>query len=98
MVDQEVPKNLQKRVVNYLNYLWERNKSIDIKEQLADAPYCMRAELYLCVTSRMLSSVSLCVERERGREMGRKQGRVRGREGDRERIECFCLFVAFIAM
>ena len=53
MVDQDVPRPLQQRVISYFDYLWIRNKGVDIKELCSDAPVCLAAELYLEVARPM---------------------------------------------
>ena len=58
MKDQQVSSSLQTRVMNYLGYLWLRNKGADRQELLVDMPLCMQAELSLAITHQLISNVS----------------------------------------
>ena len=57
MEDTGVSRNLQSKVLEYYEYLWARNRGLDIKELLSDVPFCMQCEIYLSITFEMLQSV-----------------------------------------
>ena len=59
MTDQEVPRDMQKRVIDYYNYLWVRSRGQDVKNLFKDAPYCLRSEIYFAVMQDMLENVRL---------------------------------------
>ena len=58
MKDQNVGKEMQKRVINYHNYIWARNRGKDVKLLFQDAPYCLQAEVYMDIMRDMLENVS----------------------------------------
>ena len=62
MEDTGVSRKLQSKVLEYYEYLWARNRGLDIKELLSDVPFCMQCEIYLSITFEMLQSVRVSTE------------------------------------
>ena len=58
MDDTGVPANLQKRVVDYYEYLWLRTSGVEIKEMFRDTPPCLLAEIHLEIARDMIKAVS----------------------------------------
>ena len=61
MNDQEVPRDMQKRVIDYYNYLWMRSRGQDVQNLFKDAPYCLRSEIYMAVMKDMIEHVRISV-------------------------------------
>ena len=59
MKDLQIPADVQKRVIDYHNYVWARNRGKDVKVLFQDAPYCLQAEVYMEITRDMLENVCL---------------------------------------
>ncbi|XP_077978719.1 uncharacterized protein LOC144434138 [Glandiceps talaboti] len=59
MHDQGLPSKLQKKVVSYYDYIWMRNKGVDIKNLLKDSPSCMHAAIWLGANEHLLKKVAM---------------------------------------
>ena len=57
MDDQEVPRSLKDKIIDYFDYLWKRNEGENIKLLLRDAPSTLLAELYVSLTKNMINQV-----------------------------------------
>jgi len=64
MEDQAVPWSLQHRVISYFDYLWMRNKGVDIKSLFHDCPSCLKSELFLEIARPMFKAISLLGDAE----------------------------------
>ena len=58
MKEQHLSSIMRRRVLEFFDYLWVRNKGTNQQTLLADMPYCMRAEVSLATTELLLKNVS----------------------------------------
>lgn len=59
MSDQDIPEALQNRVMNFYEFIWNKNKGIDHSTLFYDMPLCMSGELCLGMVKDILYSVPL---------------------------------------
>jgi hypothetical protein len=59
MVQQKVPESLVKRVIEYYDYLWQKNKGVDGKGLFVDMPFSLQAEVSLNVNKDIIDKVPL---------------------------------------
>ncbi|CAH1786243.1 unnamed protein product [Owenia fusiformis] len=64
LVDQGVTSSLQNRVISYYDYLWTRNKGVDVKTNLMDCPEPFLAEIYLSLTKCMIDTIPMFEDAE----------------------------------
>ncbi|KAI9221829.1 hypothetical protein BC828DRAFT_55785 [Blastocladiella britannica] len=69
MVDQNMDKDMQKRVTGWYEYTWERNKGIDVLNVFNDLPTNFRAEVALSVNEEIIEKVPIF----RGTSLGFKR-------------------------
>ncbi len=58
MKEQHFSSVIRRRVLDFFDYLWVRNKGTHRQSLLADMPYCLRAEVSLATTELLLKNVS----------------------------------------
>jgi hypothetical protein len=54
-----IPEELQDRIFNYYHYVWERGRSADETEVIADLPGSLRTDVYLFLNRDILQGVPL---------------------------------------
>ncbi|HUT79050.1 MAG TPA: cyclic nucleotide-binding domain-containing protein [Polyangia bacterium] len=54
-----IPEGLQERVFNYYHYVWERGRSVEETEVIADLPSGLRTDVYLFLNRDILQAVPL---------------------------------------
>ncbi|ORZ36627.1 hypothetical protein BCR44DRAFT_1512424 [Catenaria anguillulae PL171] len=59
MQDQNMDKDMQKRVTGWYEYTWERNKGIDVLNVFNDLPSNFRAEVALSVNEDIIEKASI---------------------------------------
>ncbi|XP_068721896.1 uncharacterized protein [Montipora capricornis] len=59
MSDQNIPKALQNRVMNFYDFIWDKNKGIDHGTLFYDMPVCMNGELCLEMVKDIIYAVPL---------------------------------------
>ncbi|XP_068704187.1 uncharacterized protein [Montipora foliosa] len=59
MSDQNIPKALQNRVMNFYDFIWDKNKGIDHGTLFYDMPVCMKGELCLEMVKEIIYAVPL---------------------------------------
>eukprot|EP00118_Oscarella_pearsei_P012897 m.98493 g.98493 ORF g.98493 m.98493 type:complete len:2159 (+) comp36987_c0_seq18:234-6710(+) len=62
MSGEKLSSRLQRRVLNYYEYLWERNKGVDGNSLFEDLPSCMKAELFVVIAESTLKKVPFFVD------------------------------------
>ena len=58
MHEQHLSSVMRRRVLDFFDYLWVRNKGTDRQSLLSDMPYCMQAEVSLATTESLLRNVT----------------------------------------
>eukprot|EP01135_Chromosphaera_perkinsii_P004900 Nk52_evm5s304 gene=Nk52_evmTU5s304 len=66
MKDQKLDSNLQKRVSNYYEYIWRRNKGVNTRTLFEDIPLTFQAEIALSVNQEIIEKVPLFQNTEIG--------------------------------
>jgi len=59
MLDQNIPGTLQNRVMNFYEFIWNKNKGIEHSTLFYDMPLCMNGELCLGMIKDILYAVPL---------------------------------------
>jgi len=59
MLDKRVPKDIQKRVVDYYQYIWQRNKGLSNDDLFENLPSCLHAELHLDILGDIMKRVPI---------------------------------------
>jgi hypothetical protein len=58
MVTREMDGEMQERVVDYYDYVWDRNRGIDVKNLFEDMPITFRSEVALSLNNQIIDKVS----------------------------------------
>ncbi|KAJ1542162.1 hypothetical protein HK405_010165, partial [Cladochytrium tenue] len=59
MADRAMDSDMQERVLCYYDYLWERNKGIDVKNLFEDMPSAFRSEMALSLNSEIIDKANI---------------------------------------
>ncbi|KAI9349265.1 hypothetical protein DFJ73DRAFT_760638 [Zopfochytrium polystomum] len=59
MADRAMDSDMQERVIDYYDYLWERNKGIDVKNLFEDMPSTFRGEVALSLNSGIIDKANI---------------------------------------
>ncbi|XP_074616516.1 uncharacterized protein LOC141875947 [Acropora palmata] len=59
MSDQSIPKSLQNRVMNFYEFIWNKNRGIEHSSLFYDMPLCMNGELCLEMVKDIIYAVPL---------------------------------------
>jgi hypothetical protein len=57
MVTREMDGDMQERVVDYYDYVWDRNRGIDVKNLFDDMPITLRSEVALSLNNQIIDKV-----------------------------------------
>ncbi|XP_035668949.1 uncharacterized protein LOC118411052 [Branchiostoma floridae] len=59
MEDQAVPNDLRQKVVHYYDYIWLRNRGVDVSTLFQEAPRCLQEDISYGMTKTYLNGSSL---------------------------------------
>lgn len=59
MITREMEPEMQERVVDYYDYVWERNRGIDVKNLFEDMPITFKSEVALSLNNQIIDKVLL---------------------------------------
>ncbi|XP_066276868.1 uncharacterized protein [Branchiostoma lanceolatum] len=59
MKDQDVPQDLRHKVVNYYDYIWLRNRGVDVSTLFLEAPRCLQEDVSYSMTKEYLDRSAL---------------------------------------
>jgi uncharacterized protein VirK/YbjX len=57
MTDRDMDYDMQERVLDYYDYVWERNKGIDVKNLFEDMPTTFKCEVAFNLNSGIIDKV-----------------------------------------
>jgi hypothetical protein len=57
MSDRAMDSDMQERVLEYYDYVWERNKGIDVKNLFEDMPSTFKSEVALSLNNAIIDKV-----------------------------------------
>ncbi|KAJ3166551.1 hypothetical protein HK101_011925 [Irineochytrium annulatum] len=57
MSDRDMDSDMQERVLDYYDYMWERNKGIDVKNLFEDMPSTFKSEVALSLNNAIIEKV-----------------------------------------
>ncbi|KAJ3217203.1 Kinesin-like protein kif27 [Dinochytrium kinnereticum] len=59
MGDRDMDSDMQERVLDYYDYMWERNKGIDVKNLFEDMPSTFRSEVGLSLNNAIIEKANI---------------------------------------
>ncbi|KAJ3109050.1 Kinesin-like protein kif27 [Phlyctochytrium planicorne] len=59
MNDRDMDSDMQERVLDYYDYMWERNKGIDVKNLFEDMPSTFRSEVGLSLNNAIIEKANI---------------------------------------
>ncbi|KAJ3316417.1 Kinesin-like protein kif27 [Blyttiomyces sp. JEL0837] len=59
MNDRDMEQDMQERVLEYYDYMWERNKGIDVKNLFEDMPSTFRSEVALSLNNAIIDKATI---------------------------------------
>ncbi|KAJ3238271.1 Kinesin-like protein kif27 [Chytriomyces hyalinus] len=59
MNDRDMDSDMQERVLEYYDYMWERNKGIDVKNLFEDMPSTFKSEVALSLNNSIIEKASI---------------------------------------
>ncbi|KAJ3130265.1 Kinesin-like protein kif27 [Nowakowskiella sp. JEL0407] len=59
MNDREMDGDMQERVINYYDYVWDRNRGIDAKALFVDLPTTFKSEVAMSLNNAIIDKVSI---------------------------------------
>jgi hypothetical protein len=59
MVTREMDPDMQERVVDYYDYVWDRNRGIDVKNLFQDMPITFRSEVALSLNIQIIDKAAI---------------------------------------
>ncbi|KAI9338588.1 cyclic nucleotide-binding-like protein [Zopfochytrium polystomum] len=59
MTDRDMDIEMQERVLDYYDYMWERNKGIDVKNLFEDMPSTFRSEVALSLNNAIIDKATI---------------------------------------
>ncbi|KAJ3330919.1 Kinesin-like protein kif27 [Blyttiomyces sp. JEL0837] len=59
MADRDMDMDMQERVIDYYDYVWERNKGIDVKNLFEDMPSTFKSEVALSLNGGIIDKANI---------------------------------------
>ncbi|KAL3900407.1 MAG: hypothetical protein SGCHY_001360 [Lobulomycetales sp.] len=59
MITREMEPEMQERVVDYYDYVWERNRGIDVKNLFEDMPITFKSEVALSLNNQIIDKAAI---------------------------------------
>ncbi|KAJ3284876.1 Kinesin-like protein kif27, partial [Borealophlyctis nickersoniae] len=56
MADRDMDRDMQQRVLDYYDYVWERNRGIDVKNIFGDMPSTFKSEVALSLNNQIIDN------------------------------------------